>query len=41
MSGDGGARILVVDDVPENVRLLATFNVVAVREPESASASRA
>jgi CheY-like chemotaxis protein len=22
MSGDGGARILVVDDVPENVRLL-------------------
>ena len=22
MSGDGGARILIVDDVPENVRLL-------------------
>jgi len=22
ISGDGGARILVVDDVPENVRLL-------------------
>jgi CheY-like chemotaxis protein len=37
-------KILVVDDVPENVRLLeavlAAFDVVAVRSPTAAELSR-
>jgi len=37
MSGDGNARILVVDDVPENVRLLEA--VLAPRGYEVVSAT--
>ena len=33
MSGAGEPRMLVVDDVPENVRLIIAFNVLAVPEP--------
>ena len=48
MSGDGGARILVVDDVPENVRLLEAvlvprgYDVVSATTatPPSSSPSR-
>lgn len=47
MSGDGGARILVVDDVPENVRLLEAmlapggYDVVGRRRKRRARARRA
>ena len=39
MSGDGGATILVVDDVPENVRFLEVCRRLRERE-ERASRSR-